>query len=244
MRRVAIQPFNYDETKLRETQPYKATQAFLREVVRMSCLAVLEGEPGVGKTWGAYNFAQKRGIPFITAVEKIVMEKAPSRFFRTIVTEIVGRQPTSLWDALDMLEQWAMSNGGQRAIFVDEAQWLTGKALDTFRRLHDVTGVTVLLIGHENELSRMLNRYPQARDRVAMRFSVPPLSLEDIRLLHGNDFSDELLRTIYEFTEGNFRRLHRVVSLLIPYARARGKATQELTSADLQAVTKYLVLQW
>ncbi|MCS7187599.1 MAG: ATP-binding protein [Armatimonadota bacterium] len=244
MRRVLVQPVTYDEAKLRETQPYRATVAFLREVVKVSCMAVLEGEPGTGKTFGAYSFAQKRSIPFITAVEKVVMEKAPSRFFRSIAAEITGRQPVSLWDALEMMEQWASVNGTQRAIFIDEAQWLTGKALDTFRRLHDTTGVTILLIGHENELSRMLNRYPQARDRVAMRFVVPQLSMDDYRLLHGNDFNEELLHSIYELTEGNFRRLHRVVSLLFPYARARGKATQELTVSDLQVVSRYLVLQW
>lgn len=243
MRKIIAQPIHYDEAKLRETQPYKLTQQFLREVLKMPCMAVLEGEPGVGKTFGAYSFAQKRGIPFITAAERVVLEKSPSRFFRTIVAEITGREPFSLWDALDLLEHWA-SNGTVRTLFVDEAQWLTGKALDVFRRLHDTTGCTILLIGHQTELTKLLQRYPQAKDRVALRFIVPPLDLSDLKLLHGGDFNDEMLQGIYQLTQGNFRRVQRVVSLLFPFAQAKGKATRELTLDDLKAVTRYLVLDW
>jgi len=244
MRRLMVNPVTYDEAKLRETQPYKATWAFLREVVGSRCMAVLEGEPGVGKTFGALSFARKHNIPFITVVERVILEKSPSRFFRTIVTEITGRQPASLWDALEALELWAGNGNAPRTIFLDEAQWLTGKALDVFRRLHDFTGATILLIGHEGEIVKLLSRYPQARDRVAMRFVVPPLSFPDLELLHGADFNAELLQAIYDLTQGNFRRLQRVVSHLFAYAAARKKPTTELTVQDLRFVTKNLVVEW
>lgn len=239
MRRVLTQPINYDEALLRETQPYKSVQLFLREVVKSSVMAILEGEPGTGKTWGALTFAKKRGIPFITTAERVVLEKSPSRFFRTIVTEITGREPMSLWDALDLLEQWAL-NGDGRAIFIDEAQWMTGKVLDVWRRLHDMTGCTILLIGHLGEVSKLLNRYPQAKDRIAMRFVVPPLSFSDLQILHGNDFSDEVLSAIYEFTMGNFRRLKRVVEHLTAYAQVKNKITKDLTVADFKVAVKFI----
>jgi len=244
MRRLMVSPVTYDEAKLRETQPYKSTLAFLREVVGARCMAVLEGEPGVGKTFGALSFARRHNIPFITVVERFLLEKAPSRFFRTIVAEITGQEPASLWDALERLEQWASNGNAPRTIFLDEAQWLTGKALDAFRRLHDFTGCTILLIGHEGELVKLLTRYPQARDRVAMRFVVPPLSFSDLELLHGADFNGELLQAIYDLTQGNFRRLQRVVSHLFAYAAARKKLTTELTVQELRLVTKNLVIEW
>ena len=244
MRRLMVSPVTYDEAKLRETQPYKATIAFLREVVGARCMAVLEGEPGVGKTFGALSFARKYNIPFITVVERVILEKSPSRFFRTVVAEITGHQPASLWDALEALEHWASNGNAPRTIFLDEAQWLTGKALDVFRRLHDFTGITILLIGHEGELVKLLSRYPQARDRVAMRFVVPPLSFSDLELLHGADFNGELLHALYDLTQGDFRRLQRVVSHLFAYAAARKKLTTELTVQELRLVTKNLVIEW
>ena len=244
MRRLMVQPITYDETRLRETQPYRATLAFLREVYGSRVMAVLEGEPGVGKTFGALSFARKYNIPFITVVERVILEKSPSRFFRTVVAEITGHQPASLWDALEALEHWASNGNAPRALFLDEAQWLTGKALDVFRRLHDFTGITILLIGHEGELVKLLSRYPQARDRVAMRFVVPPLSFSDIELLHGADFNGELLQAIYDLTQGNFRRLQRVVSHLFAYAAAKKKLTTELTPQDLRFVIRNLVIEW
>ena len=244
MRRLMVQPITYDETRLRETQPYRATLAFLREVYGSKVMAVLEGEPGVGKTFGALSFAKKYNIPFITVVERVILEKSPSRFFRTVVAEITGHQPASLWDALEALEHWASNGNAPRTIFLDEAQWLTGKALDVFRRLHDFTGITILLIGHEGELVKLLSRYPQARDRVAMRFVVPPLSFSDIELLHGADFNGELLQAIYDLTQGNFRRLQRVVSHLFAYAAAKKKLTTELTPQDLRFVIRNLVIEW
>jgi len=244
MRRVMVNPVTYDEAKLRETQPYRATWTFLREVVGSRCIAVLEGEPGTGKTFGALSFARRYNIPFITVVERVILEKSPSRFFRTIVAEITGHQPASLWDALEALEFWASNGNAPRTIFLDEAQWLTGKALDVFRRLHDFTGLTILLIGHEGEIVKLLSRYPQARDRVAMRFVVPPLSFSDIELLHSADFSGELLQAIFDLTQGNFRRLQRVVSHLFAFAAAKKKLTTELTVQDLRVVTKNIVVEW
>jgi DNA transposition AAA+ family ATPase len=243
MRSVMVAPIQYDEAKLRETQPYKSTVAFLRKVIRQSVMAVLEGEPGVGKTFGALSFAQRHGIPFITVIERVALEKAPSRFFRTMVAELVGTQPPSLWDALEASELWARNGGSPRALFLDEAQWLTGKALDVFRRLHDMTGATIVFIGHEGELSKLFARYPQARDRVAMRFVVPPLTLQDIQSLHP-ELPDQLAREVFDLTQGNFRRLQRLMSHLSAYAKVRNKPVSELTSQEVRLAMEHLLLTW
>ena len=89
MRRLMVNPVTYDEAKLRETQPYKSTLAFLREVVGARCMAVLEGEPGVGKTFGALSFARRHNIPFITVVERFLLEKGSNR-------TIVGLKQTTV----------------------------------------------------------------------------------------------------------------------------------------------------
>ncbi len=234
-----VAAFNYDEAKLRETSPFIRTQQFLRQVVGWRTLAILEGDPGVGKTWGALSFARKHGIPFITVVERVLLEKAPSRFFKTIVREITHTEQASLWDALTALYHWAKSQDSTAAIFLDEAQWLTGKALDCFRRLHDATGITIVFIGHAGELSKLFARYPQAADRVGARFIVPPLSFDDLKKLHGNDFTDETLLEIFNVTRGNFRRLTRLMTYIIA---AKGNLRQ-LTPADIRAISRRIAIE-
>lgn len=240
MRLFAV-PFSYDEALLRETKPYKATVAYLRKVCQHKCLALLEGEPGVGKTFGALTFARRNNIPFITIVERVLLEKAPAKFFKAVASEIVGYEPTSLWDAIDRLYDWALNGRQSPAIFLDEAQWLTGKALDVFRRLHDFTGLTILFIGHQGELGKLFARYPQAADRVVFRFNIPHLSLEDLRILHP-DLSEEVRQSLYEMTNGNFRRVVRLMGYVQGYAQQRGISLDKLTVNDVKAVAKLVFL--
>ncbi|MCS7187986.1 MAG: ATP-binding protein [Armatimonadota bacterium] len=240
MRLFAV-PFSYDESLLRETKPYRATVTYLRKVCQHNCLALLEGEPGVGKTFGALAYARRNNIPFITVVERVLLEKAPGRFFKAMVSEITGYEPTSLWDAIDRLYEWASNGRQSSAIFLDEAQWLTGKALDVFRRLHDFTGLTIVFIGHQGELSKLFARYPQAADRVVFRFAVPHLSLEDIRTLHP-DLDEEVRQSIYEMTNGNFRRVVRLMGYVHGYAQQKGISLDRLTVSDVRAIAKLVVL--
>ncbi len=237
-----VAAFNYDEAKLRETVPYQRTVQFLRQVVSWNTLAILEGDPGVGKTWGALSFARRHGIPFVTVVERVLLEKAPSRFFKTVVKEITHTEPPSLWDALDTLYAWASQNGGA-AIFLDEAQWLTGKALDCFRRLHDATGITVVFIGHAGELSKLFARYPQAADRVGARFLVPPLSFTDLEKLHGDDFTPETLHEIFTVTGGNFRKLTRLMTYAVASVNQRKITLRQLTPMDIRAISRRVAIE-
>lgn len=152
-----------------------------------SCLIVVDGEPGLGKTttlrhWVAqtdsiYLRANKEWTAswFMDDLLDAIRVQPPRAFkekFKRAISELALRHQGS-----------AVDNGGF-SIVIDEADHISSKQsiLETVRDLTDSIEVPTILVGM-GKINDNLKRFPQVLTRVSQRVRFEPATIEDVRLL-------------------------------------------------------------
>ncbi|MGE0256962.1 MAG: AAA family ATPase [Alphaproteobacteria bacterium] len=135
-------------------------------------ISVIVGVPGVGKTMTAQHYAKKNPNVWLATMNP--------------ATAGVNNMLVELADAMRLVERSAARLPGAirhhvvgtaGLIIVDEAQHLTGPALDMLRSVYDRCGVGIALVGNETVLARLQGcgrgnaNFAQIYSRVGVRVS-------------------------------------------------------------------------
>ena len=210
-----------DPSFLFESQQHKEALARLEYAVDEKELALLTGDIGSGKTTLSRALIDRIGEnrPIVLLINPRL---TPMQLLRAIARGL-GLEPARFRnDLLDQIHTTLFSlyeENREPVLIIDEAQLIPGKAtFDEIRlltnfQLDDQNLLSVLLIG-QPELAARIERdaYAPLRQRIGMRYSLGPLSLEEtiayiehrIRVAGGaqNPFTHEAMAEIHALSGG------------------------------------------
>ncbi|MFB3886044.1 MAG: AAA family ATPase [Thermodesulfobacteriota bacterium] len=175
----------------------------LKGVERM---ALIYGDPGLGKTETALQYASGNGALFIR-MRKLMNARW---VLRELVSEL-GDSPARYTEALfnqviDLLER------KKKTLIFDEVDYFTSdsKVTETLRDIHDITGTPMIFLGM-GQADKRLKRYPHLYDRFVEVLKFQPLDREDVELmvkeLSNISFTEDAIDKIAELSEGKIRRV-------------------------------------
>lgn len=130
-------------------------------------------------------------------------------------------------------------------VIIDEAERLKPQALELLRELYDEGKVNIIFIGMPG-IEKMLERFPQLYSRIGFVHQFKNLGVTEITFIlqkhlgklnvevKGDDFTDqEVIATITRMTNGNFRRIDRLIkrSMRIMKVNCMTTLTKEIVEA-------------
>ncbi len=184
-------------------------------------IGVCAGRAGLGKTVAVKEYTKN----FLDA---ILIESDSGYTAKSLLLEIHKRLGLSgKGCAYDLMNEVVnkLNNSG-RLLIIDEAENLPYRALEITRRIHDKTGIGVLLVGRNvlfENLRGYNNQYDQLYSRVKYHKLLDGLHIKDVKkilLAAGQD--PELAEIYLQYSDGNTRRLEHLISHSISLAKFNG----------------------
>lgn len=185
-----------------------------------SCLMVIEGEPGLGKTTALQNWVAKTGSLYIRAKK----EWQPGWFLNEMLTALRIHPPHSIEKkfaaALEELSRRSRSASMSRGIYglvIDEADHISKKAavLETIRDLTDMIGLPTILVGM-GKVNNDLKRFPQIDSRVSQKIWFSKATKDDVRAFVDQrceiSVADDLVDFILRVTGGYNREILEAIA--------------------------------
>lgn len=188
-----------------------------KKIFEIAKLCLLDGEIGVvvsdagmGKTMAAKEFAR---IDSSVLLIEVNPGDSASMLFDTLHRMLGydgnGRIIPMFRDVCDKLR------GSRRLLIVDEAESLAHRALELLRRLHDHTGIGLLLLGMPrlySNLRGMRGEYAQLFSRVGIYARLDAASLKDVECVLGAVMPDlnGVAKVFYELSGGRMRTLAKL----------------------------------
>lgn len=196
-------------------------------------IGVVHGETGFGKSTGLtwYGVSKVRAI-YVRAMELWT----PSAMLEAIADELgvtIGRNLAK--GAQQVVGALVQQN---RMLIVDEADYVVKKErlINTLRDIHDLAQTPLILVGMAGFVKKLKTWLDQRQfaDRVAFELEFRPLDFDDTRLMSDSllevEIDDDLLRKVFDASEGNARRL--VVGLQRIETHFRQKGARKATAKE------------
>lgn len=172
---------------------------------------VIFGAAGLGKTQMLKEYARQNASAVLIEVDP---SYSPKILLRKIAESIGATSRGINNELLDGIIQ--KLKGSERLLLIDEAELLSTRALEFIRRIHDLTGVGVVLAGmprllvnlkgKNNELAQLYSRVGFACD-LGNALSEEDLGLLAESALGTSEFNAPLLKA----SKGNARRLSKLM---------------------------------
>lgn len=200
---------------------------YISEIARLchtkGKIGVCAGVAGLGKTVAVKKYVKEY-------MDSILIESDSGYTAKSLLKEIHKRLGLSgkgsVYDLMG--EVVSKLNQSGRLLIVDEAENLPYRALEITRRIHDKTGVGVLLVGRNilfENLRGYNNQYDQLYSRVKYHKSLDKILIQDvIKILESIGQNTDLAQTYLLYSNGNTRRLEHLITHSISIARFNGKA--------------------
>ena len=216
---------------------------YISEIARLchtqGKIGVCVGRAGLGKTVAVKRYTQE-------FLDSILIESDSGYTAKSLLKEIHRRLGLSgkgsVYDLMGEVVRKLNQSG--RLLIIDEAENLPYRALEITRRIHDKTGVGVLLIGRGILLENLKgynNQYDQLYSRVKYTKIIDSLLIQDvIKILETIEQNTELAETYLQYSGGNTRRLEHLISHSISIAKFNGKA--EVDNAVIKQTSKLLMV--
>ena len=216
---------------------------YISEIARLchtqGKIGVCVGRAGLGKTVAVKKYTQE-------FLDSILIESDSGYTAKSLLKEIHRRLGLSgkgsVYDLMGEVVRKLNQSG--RLLIIDEAENLPYRALEITRRIHDKTGVGVLLIGRGILLENLKgynNQYDQLYSRVKYTKIIDSLLIQDvIKILETIEQNTELAETYLQYSGGNTRRLEHLISHSISIAKFNGKA--EVDNAVIKQTSKLLMV--
>ena len=216
---------------------------YISEIARLchtqGKIGVCVGRAGLGKTVAVKKYTQE-------FLDSILIESDSGYTAKSLLKEIHRRLGLSgkgsVYDLMGEVVRKLNQSG--RLLIIDEAENLPYRALEITRRIHDKTGVGVLLIGRGILLENLKgynNQYDQLYSRVKYTKIIDSLLIQDvIKILETIEQNIELAETYLQYSGGNTRRLEHLISHSISIAKFNGKA--EVDNAVIKHTSKLLMV--
>ena len=209
---------------------------------------VVTGFVGVGKTRTLKEYRAARSLT-------LLVEANPNMTPGVLMTELLEQLGTTVPPGLDrkMREVVRAVSGTNYLIVVDEAEKLSGAALEYLRRIRDKAGVGVVLCGTE-KLTALIKPEHGQFDQIRSRVSMWPQTIEAITrddaddmaraaldgLMHPDDAAaDKVLDALWAYCSGSARVLNES---LIPALRDYGSGKAITPGLVDQVASKVLFM--
>ena len=203
---------NRDELPFIETRTSKRVLEFLRMAHVDGEMQVLHGAAGLGKSRTIKEYvARNSGVILIDVDPTFTARDVLEELCRQLGIPKKGNMKNLMDDCIRRLKH------SQRLVIVDEAELLPHRALEILRRLHDRTGIGMVLAGMDRLLINLTGRngeYAQLYSRIAFAFNIgSALPQEDIDTiaLAAQEGLSRMKDVIYEASQGNARRLSKIL---------------------------------
>ncbi len=201
-------------------------------------IGVCVGRAGLGKTVAVKRYTKE-------FLDSILIESDSGYTAKSLLKEIHRRlglsSKGSVYDLMGEVVRKLNQSG--RLLIIDEAENLPYRALEITRRIHDKTGVGVLLIGRGILLENLKgynNQYDQLYSRVKYTKIIDGLLIQDVvKILEAIEQDPKLAETYLKYSDRNTRRLEHLISHSIGVAKFNGKA--EVDDGVIQETSKLLM---
>lgn len=201
-------------------------------------IGVCAGRAGLGKTVAVKAYTKD----FLDA---ILIESDSGYTAKSLLLEIHKRLGLSgKGTAYDLMNEVVnkLYNSG-RLLIIDEAENLPYRALEITRRIHDKTGIGILLVGRNvlfENLRGYNNQYDQLFSRVKYHKALDRLLIQDvIKILENTQQDKDLAESYLKYSEGNTRRLEHLISHSKTIAQINGK--EEVTQSIIKQTSAMLM---
>ncbi|MEX9214349.1 AAA family ATPase [Providencia rettgeri] len=187
-----------------------------RDVIRMAHMDgdinVIYGDAGMGKTMIMRQYAKEH-------LDAVLIEADPGYTARVVLEELCNKLGLSkrgnMHELSEAIIQTLRDSG--RIILVDEAENLPYRALETLRRIHDKSGVGIVLAGMPRLILNLKGKrgeYKQLYSRVGFALRMGEALPEDditnmITTMLPEASEPEVLNALYKACKGNARRLFK-----------------------------------
>lgn len=201
------------------------------EVIRLAHLDgdinVIYGDAGMGKSMILREYATQHR-------DALLIEADPGYTARVVLEELCGLLGLSKRGNMHELSEaciTALRDSG-RLLMVDEAENLPYRALETLRRIHDKSGIGVVLAGMPRLIINLKGKrgeYKQLYSRVGLALSIgdalPQDDINDIAVSMLPDAADpEVGAALFRASHGNARRLFKLVRGVSRHSAISGHA--------------------
>ncbi|MTC34152.1 AAA family ATPase [Providencia alcalifaciens] len=187
-----------------------------RDVIRMahmdSDINVIYGDAGMGKTMIVRQYAKEH-------LDAVLIEADPGYTARVVLEELCNKLGLSKRGNMHELSESIIQNlrDSGRIILVDEAENLPYRALETLRRIHDKSGIGIVLVGMPRLILNLKGKrgeYKQLYSRVGFALRMGESLPEDditnmITTMLPEASEPEVLNALYKACKGNARRLFK-----------------------------------
>ncbi|MBS9777164.1 MAG: AAA family ATPase [Gammaproteobacteria bacterium] len=206
-----------------ETKNAKAIQNLIAATHRTGDIQLVIGEAGLGKTMAIKEYAKKHD-------DVIFIEVEPTYNAKVLLASLcdkLGLTPKRNNHEM-MLEICTKLDNSGRLIIVDEAELLAHKPLEILRRIHDLSGVGIVMAGMPRLLANLRgNRgeFRQLYSRVGFCYDLGrELDDEDMNMLASAAMgTDEHNQSLVSIAEGNARRLAKLAAGVNRFSEASGE---------------------
>lgn len=187
-----------------------------RDVIRMAHMDgdinVIYGDAGMGKTMIMRQYAKEH-------LDAVLIEADPGYTARVVLEELCNKlglgKRGNMHELSEAIIQTLRDSG--RIILVDEAENLPYRALETLRRIHDKSGVGIVLAGMPRLILNLKGKrgeYKQLYSRVGFALRMGEALPEDditnmITTMLPEASEPEVLNALYKACKGNARRLFK-----------------------------------
>lgn len=186
-------------------------------------IGVIVGVPGCGKTISVKEFVKRNPNNVLVEVTPFVTKRS---FLRSVCMSLKipvynVRHDKEIAIPSDELfnEIIKVLNGTNRSLIADEGENLTTGCLEIIRRVHDFTGVGVLLSGTEKLLDRLQGirrELKQLYSRVGIAEEISLLKTDDVKAILQVNFPEGLkyTQTFLQLSKNNGRILEHLIDLV------------------------------
>lgn len=185
------------------------------------------GEAGLGKTMSVKEYAKNHS-------DVILIEVEPTFNAKVLLSALCDKLglPAARNTHDMMLSVCKKLNDSGRLLIVDEAELLAHKPLEILRRLHDLTGIGIVLAGMPRLRANLRGKrgeFKQLYSRIGFCFDLgQALSDADIAVLaHAAMGTDDYTPVLTKTAGGNARRLSKLIKGVQRYADVSGKPISE-----------------
>jgi len=193
------------EPEIVETEVMQKMMFGLQYANDRNDIICIYGAPGIGKTVTVNRWVETHpNSIFFTASPNIhngrdVMEE---------ILEAIGKKQTGRNKALEK-SIVQMLKGSNRAIIIDEAHFLRLSALETLRRIHDVTDVPLILVGNPaimdiitEQNKTLTGQFFSRSTRISLDAKIPLADVKEIVLQHGVEMDKDCIAELHRVARG------------------------------------------
>lgn len=194
-------------------------------------IMVVEGKSGRGKSMAAHNWYSYHGGVFFRVWESM----SQHAFLQELAFECIGSRPHGSHTCKRMIVEKLEDSSG--VVLIDEADRLALGRLEDLRDINEATGVSIVLIGEEGLMNKMVSKQ-RLYSRVAEMVKFEPVGKEDI-IAYGFQAADlkispEAAALLARKSGGSFRMVHNYMLRMDEFSQANN--VKEFDVSQIEAL--------